>query len=110
MRQDTLQEQYNRIVEGKGNKTAFHKQALRQFPHLFTAQSSFDQVVTVFDHTPTQLGCVFQNLIVSKGHKKWWDSQHQPTVQQGPAHVSRLRCELRYLWLLCLSQSLRAFD
>lgn len=47
MKQATLQELYNLISEGKGDKTSFHRQALRQFPNLFTAQSSFDQVVTV---------------------------------------------------------------
>jgi hypothetical protein len=43
----TLQEQYNMICEGKGDKAFFHKQALKQFPNFFTAQSSYEQVVTV---------------------------------------------------------------
>lgn len=47
MKQATLQELYNLISEGKGDKNIFHKQAIRQFPNLFTAQSGFDQVVTV---------------------------------------------------------------
>jgi hypothetical protein len=47
MKQLTLQEQYNLICEGKGDKSHFHKQVLKQFPNLFTAQSSYNQVVTV---------------------------------------------------------------
>ena len=63
MRQQTLQEQYNLIVEGKGNATAFHKQALKQFPHLFTAQSSFDQVVNVLKQKSIISEMVAQGLV-----------------------------------------------
>lgn len=63
MRQATLQEQYNLIVEGKGNINAFHKQALKQFPHLFTAQSSFDQVVTVLKQKSIISEMVAQGLV-----------------------------------------------
>ena len=63
MRQQTLQEQYNLIVEGKGNTHAFHKQALKQFPHLFTAQSSFDQVITVLKQKSIISEMVAQGLV-----------------------------------------------
>ena len=63
MRQQTLQEQYNLIVEGKGNANAFHKQALKQFPNLFTAQSSFDQVVTVLKQKSIISEMVAQGLV-----------------------------------------------
>ena len=63
MRQQTLQEQYNLIVEGKGNAAAFHKQALKQFPHLFTAQSSFDQVVNVLKQKSIISEMVAQGLV-----------------------------------------------
>ena len=63
MRQQTLQEQYNLIVEGKGNVTAFHKQALKQFPHLFTAQSSFDQVVNVLKQKSIISEMIAQGLV-----------------------------------------------
>jgi hypothetical protein len=63
MRKQTLQEQYNLIVEGKGNATAFHKQALKQFPHLFTAQSSFDQVVNVLKQKSIISEMVAQGLV-----------------------------------------------
>jgi hypothetical protein len=63
MKQQTLQEQYNLIVEGKGNVTAFHKQALKQFPHLFTAQSSFDQVVNVLKQKSIISEMIAQGLV-----------------------------------------------
>jgi hypothetical protein len=63
MKQQTLQEQYNLIVEGKGNVNAFHRQALKQFPHLFTAQSSFDQVVTVLKQKSIISEMVAQGLV-----------------------------------------------
>jgi hypothetical protein len=63
MRQQTLQEQYNLIVEGKGSTHAFHKQALKQFPHLFTAQSSFDQVITVLKQKSIISEMVAQGLV-----------------------------------------------
>jgi hypothetical protein len=63
MRQQTLQEQYNLIVEGKGNPSAFHKQALKQFPNLFTAQSSFDQVITVLKQKSIISEMVAQGLV-----------------------------------------------
>lgn len=63
MRKQTLQEQYNLIVEGKGDATAFHKQALKQFPHLFTAQSSFDQVVNVLKQKSIISEMVAQGLV-----------------------------------------------
>ena len=63
MRQQTLQEQYNLIVEGKGNPSAFHKQALKQFPNLFTAQSSYDQVITVLKQKSIISEMVAQGLV-----------------------------------------------
>ena len=39
----TLQEQYNRIKEGKGNKEIFTKQAKRQFPNLIRNAAGFDE-------------------------------------------------------------------
>ena len=63
MRQQTLQEQYNLIVEGKGNPSAFHKQALKQFPNLFTAQSSFEQVIRVLKQKSIISEMVAQGLV-----------------------------------------------
>jgi hypothetical protein len=44
---NTLQEQYNLIKEGKGNKNFFLKTALRQFPHLITPTLGFDMTVNI---------------------------------------------------------------
>lgn len=47
MKQLTLQEQYNLIQEGKGNKNIFMKSALRQFPNLFNNLTEFNTAVDV---------------------------------------------------------------
>ena len=47
MKQLTLQEQYNLLNEGKGNKNIFMKSALRQFPNLFNNLTGFDTAVNV---------------------------------------------------------------
>ena len=39
----TLQEQYNRIAQGKGNKEIFTKHAKRQFPNLIRNAAGFDE-------------------------------------------------------------------
>ena len=43
MRQKTLQEQYNLIKEGKGNKEIFLKEAKRQFPNLISKVATYNQ-------------------------------------------------------------------
>jgi hypothetical protein len=73
MRQQTLQEQYNLIVEGKGNPSAFHKQALKQFPNLFTAQSSFDQVVTVLKQKSIISEMVAQGLVSNSSEPNFFE-------------------------------------
>lgn len=73
MRQQTLQEQYNLIVEGKGNVNAFHRQALKQFPHLFTAQSSFDQVVTVLKQKSIISEMVAQGLVSNSSQPNFFE-------------------------------------
>jgi len=73
MRKQTLQEQYNLIVEGKGNVTAFHKQALKQFPHLFTAQSSFDQVVNVLKQKSIISEMVAQGLVSNSSEPNFFE-------------------------------------
>ena len=47
MKQLTLQEQYNLIQEGRGNKNAFMKSALSQFPNLFNNHTEFNTAVSV---------------------------------------------------------------
>ena len=43
----TLQEQYNLIKEGKGNKNTFMKSARAQFPNIFNNLSTFDTAIKV---------------------------------------------------------------
>lgn len=43
----TLQQQYNLIKEGQGDKNFFMRQALRQFPEFVTVNNTFDQTVTI---------------------------------------------------------------
>jgi len=43
----TLQQQYNLIKEGKGDKNFFLKQALRQFPKFLTVNNTFEQTVNI---------------------------------------------------------------
>jgi hypothetical protein len=73
MKQQTLQEQYNLIVEGKGNPSAFHKQALKQFPNLFTAQSSFDQVVNVLKQKSIISEMVAQGLVSNSSELNFFE-------------------------------------
>lgn len=47
MKQLTLQEQYNLLNEGKGNKNIFMRSALKQFPNLFNNFTEFDTAVSV---------------------------------------------------------------
>ncbi len=44
---NTLQEQYNLITEGKGNKAQFLKNAKFQFPNLFNAFTSYEDATNV---------------------------------------------------------------
>jgi hypothetical protein len=43
----TLQQQYNLIKEGKGDKNFFLKQAMNQFPEFITVHNTFDQTVNI---------------------------------------------------------------
>jgi hypothetical protein len=43
----TLQQQYNLIKEGKGDKNFFLKQAIHQFPQFVTVLNTFDQTVNI---------------------------------------------------------------
>ena len=45
----TLQNQYNLIKEGKGNKEIFLKEAKRQFPNLVRNAASFDEATSILN-------------------------------------------------------------
>ncbi len=44
---NTLQEQYNLIKEGKGNKQQFFKSVRQLFPNLVTPINTFDDTVRI---------------------------------------------------------------
>lgn len=67
---NTLQEQYNLIKEGKGNKNFFIKTALRQFPNLITPTLGFDAITTILK----QKQIISENIgeVVTKGVEQDW--------------------------------------
>jgi hypothetical protein len=67
---NTLQEQYNLIKEGKGDKNFFLKTALRQFPHLITPTLGFDMTVNILKQR--QVISESAGGIVTKGVEQDW--------------------------------------
>ena len=63
----TLQEQYNLIKEGKGNKNFFLKTALRQFPNLITPTLGFDMTINILK----QRQIISENTIVENIEQDW---------------------------------------
>ena len=57
----TLQEQYNQVKTGKGDKNHFLKQAIRQFPNYITLHNTFEQVETIL-----QSKSLLSEVIVNK--------------------------------------------
>jgi uncharacterized coiled-coil protein SlyX len=57
----SLQNQYNLIKEGKGNKEIFLKEAKAQFPQYITNVQTFDQVI----HSLTEKGIINEMVLVS---------------------------------------------
>lgn len=55
----SLQNQYNLIKEGKGNKEIFLKEAKAQFPQYITNVQTFDQAI----HSLTEKGIISETLI-----------------------------------------------
>ena len=68
----SLQNQYNLIKEGKGNKEIFLKEAKAQFPQYITNVQTFDQVI----HSLTEKGIINENItLVSSNNpvgKDWF--------------------------------------
>ena len=69
---NTLQEQYNLIKEGKGNKEHFFKSARHIFPDLITPVNSFSDAVTILKNR----GVISENIggLVTTGKKQDWHS------------------------------------
>jgi hypothetical protein len=61
----SLQNQYNLIKEGKGNKELFLKEAKAQFPQYITNVQTFNQVI----HSLTEKGIINENITLVAGNK-----------------------------------------
>lgn len=85
----TLQEQYNQIKEGKGNKAYFLKQARYLFPDYINQYSNFDDTVNVLkgknilSENKANLG------MVSTGGRKDWFNLFQESVKAEEKKVSK---------------------
>ncbi len=68
----TLQEQYNLIKEGKGNKDYFLKTALRQFPDMLSPVNTFEDTVTILKNR----SIINEGIggLVTSGKKQDWQS------------------------------------
>ena len=68
----TLQEQYNLIREGKGNKQQFFKSARHTFPDLVTSVNTFEDTVTILKNR----GVISESIggLVTKGTTPDWHS------------------------------------
>lgn len=85
----TLQEQYNQIKEGKGNKAYFLKQARYLFPNYINQYSNFDDTVNILkgknilSENKANLG------IVSGGGRKDWFSLFEENIKAEEKKVSK---------------------
>jgi len=66
----TLQQQYNLIKEGKGDKNFFMRQALRQFPEWITVNNTFEQTASILKGK----SIISEGVggVVSTGRKDWF--------------------------------------
>ena len=67
----TLQQQYNLIKEGQGDKNFFIRQALRQFPEYINVNNTFDQVVGILKGKSIISEGV-GGIATSEGRKDWF--------------------------------------
>ena len=70
----TLQEQYNLIKEGKGDKAYFLKSAYRLFPDMLSQVNSFDDTTRILKNR----GVISENIaglgVITTGKKQDWHS------------------------------------
>lgn len=76
----TLQEQYNLIKEGKGNKQQFFKSARHIFPDLITPVNTFEDTVTILKNR----GVISESIggLVTKGKTPDWHSIFKEKVAE----------------------------
>ena len=66
----TLQQQYNLIKEGQGDKNFFMRQAIRQFPEWITVNNTFDQTVNILKGK--SIISEGAGGVVTSGRKDWF--------------------------------------
>jgi len=74
----SLQNQYNLIKEGKGNKEIFLKEVKAQFPQYITNVQTFDQVI----HSLTEKGIINETMVLV--------SANRPKLQTGLKYSTRI--------------------
>jgi len=72
MKTKTLQEQYNLIKEGKGNKEIFLKEAKLQFPHLIRNAANFTETTTILKQRSIISENILQLGLVTQNKKQDW--------------------------------------
>jgi hypothetical protein len=76
----TLQEQYNLIQEGKGNKQQFFKSARHLFPDLVTPVNTFEDTVRILKNR----GIIAEGIggIATKGKKQDWHAIFNENIEK----------------------------
>ena len=88
MKTKTLQEQYNLIKEGKGNKEIFLKEAKLQFPHLIRNAANFIETTTILKQRSIISENILQLGLVTQNKKQnWFDIFNQNIVEQNETNV-----------------------
>ncbi len=77
----TLQDQYNLIKEGKGNKQQFFKSARHLFPDLITPVNSFNDAVNILKNRGV-ISEMFVGGVVTKGKTPDWFSIFNENMSQ----------------------------
>ena len=110
MRKTTLQEHYNLIKKGKGNKEIFLKEAKRQFPNLISNVATYNQATTrlkqksIISESVLGLGMIAQNkkepdwfkIFETKKKSAGWNAQEKtPENINGDQFLSGYYAEMR---------------
>jgi len=76
----TLQEQYNLIKEGKGNKQQFFKSARHIFPDLVTPVNTFEDAVVILKNR----GIISESIggVVTKGTTQDWHKIFKEKIEE----------------------------
>ncbi len=76
----TLQEQYNLIKEGKGNKAYFLKSAFRLFPDMLSPVNTFEDTVTILKNR----SIISEGIggLVTSGKKQDWHSIFKENIDK----------------------------